>query len=100
MLFKFIVNDHGLHRLHGELYDDRGRWVLVLAVFLGWAINALVNVHPVGPALFQAFIAGGVLLNVLKEELPQERESRYWAFTLGAGVYGVLLVTTDVLTAQ
>lgn len=100
MLFKFLVNDHGLHRLHKDLYDDLGRWVLVLAVFLGWGINYLFDVPRVGPALFQAFIAGGVLLNVLKEELPEERQSRYWAFALGTSAYATLLVAIDILTAS
>ena len=35
MLFKFLVNDHSLHRAHKDLYDDLGRWLLVVAVFLG-----------------------------------------------------------------
>jgi zinc transporter ZupT len=43
-------------------------------------------------ALLFAFLAGGVILNVLKEELPEERQSRFWAFTLGAGFYAVLLL--------
>lgn len=44
-------------------------------------------------AVLFAFLAGGVVMNVLKEELPEERESRFWAFVLGAGLYaGVLLV--------
>lgn len=44
-------------------------------------------------AVLFAFLAGGVVMNVLKEELPEERESRLWAFVLGAGLYaGVLLV--------
>ena len=33
-----------------------------------------------------------VVLNVLKEELPQERQSRFWAFALGLVVYGGLLL--------
>ena len=100
MLFKFFVNDHSLQRAHKDLYDDIGRWLLVAAVFLGWAINYLIDVPRAGPALFQAFIAGGVLLNILKEELPEERESRYWAFAIGAGAYATLLVAIDVLTAS
>lgn len=99
MLFKFLVNDHSLHRAHKELYDDLGRWALVVAVFLGWGINYLFDLPRVGPAFFQAFIAGGVLLNVLKQELPAERKSRYWAFVLGAGGYATLLITIDVATA-
>jgi hypothetical protein len=34
-----------------------------------------------------------VVMNVLKEELPEERESSFWAFALGAAAYaGVLLM--------
>ena len=32
------------------------------------------------------------MLNVLKEELPRERESRFWAFALGAALYSALLL--------
>jgi hypothetical protein len=32
-------------------------------------------------------------MNVLKEELPEERKSRFWAFALGAVLYaGILLM--------
>ncbi len=92
MLLKFIVNDHGLHVDHKAAYYRIGRWLLAGAVLLGWAVGYAVELPPVWPALLQAFIAGAVLLNVLKEELPEYRESRYWAFALGAIVYAALLV--------
>jgi hypothetical protein len=31
-------------------------------------------------------------MNVLKEELPEERESRFWAFALGAAAYALVLL--------
>lgn len=31
-------------------------------------------------------------MNVLKEELPEERQSRFWAFALGAAAYAALLL--------
>jgi hypothetical protein len=37
-------------------------------------------------------LAGGVIMNVLKEELPEEHESRFWAFALGAALYSVILL--------
>ena len=40
-----------------------------------------------------AFLAGGVIFKVLKEELPEERNSRYWTFAVGLAVYIVLLLT-------
>ncbi len=39
-----------------------------------------------------AFLAGGIILNVLKEELPEERESRFGAFFVGSLLYSVLLL--------
>ena len=31
-------------------------------------------------------------MNVLKEELPEERQSRFWAFAVGAASYAALLL--------
>lgn len=45
-------------------------------------------------AALLALLAGGVILNVLKEELPEERKSRFWPFALGAATYAVLLLLT------
>ena len=43
-------------------------------------------------ALLIAFLAGGIILNVLKEELPEERDSRFGAFAFGAAAYAILLL--------
>jgi hypothetical protein len=93
MLLKFIVNDHGLHADHKVAYDRVGRWVLAAAVLFGWAVGFTTELPETGRAVLQAFIVGSVLLNVLKEELPEARESRYWAFALGALVYTGLLLS-------
>jgi hypothetical protein len=42
-------------------------------------------------ALF-SFLSGAIVLNVLKEELPEERKSRFLPFLAGAATYGALLV--------
>ncbi|TMJ18224.1 MAG: hypothetical protein E6G94_00410 [Alphaproteobacteria bacterium] len=74
----FVVNDQGLRQDHGRAYDDKGRWILAAAPLLGWAAGLAVAVSAVAVASIFAFLAGGILLNVLKEELPEDRESRYW----------------------
>jgi hypothetical protein len=43
------------------------------------------------PILF-ALLSGGVVLNVLKEELPEERQSSFRAFFAGIVVYTVILL--------
>jgi hypothetical protein len=42
-------------------------------------------------ALVMAALGGGVILNVLKEELPAERDSRFSALLLGAAAFAGLL---------
>ena len=93
MALHFIVNDYGLQDHHHDTYRKVGRWVLVIAIVVGWAIGYVVEVSEAAVALVMAFIGGGVVLNVLKEELPEQRKSRYWAFLLGATFYAILLLS-------
>jgi zinc transporter ZupT len=88
----FLTTDHGLREHHNEAYDRRGRWVLVAAVLGGGALGVLGALPPAALALLFAFLAGGVVLNVLKEELPEERESNFGAFAAGAAGYAALLL--------
>ncbi len=88
----FVVNDFGLREDHKGVYDRAGRWVLAAAIFAGWAVGILSEVSEAAIAVLFAFLAGGVVMNVLKEELPEERESRFWAFAFGAALYAVILL--------
>jgi hypothetical protein len=88
----FVVNDFGLRENHKHAYQKLGRWILAAAIIFGWAIGLKSELSPAAIALLFAFLAGGIILNVLKEELPEERQSRFWAFALGAGIYTVLLL--------
>lgn len=90
----FVVNDQGLREHHGEVYDRFGRWLLAVAPVLGWAVGLVVELSPLALAALFAFLAGGVVLNVLKEELPEDRESRFSAFLLGTAAYAALLLAT------
>ncbi|WP_242922719.1 hypothetical protein [Pontibacter liquoris] len=89
----FLVNDFGLLSHHQERYKKAGRWVLVAALIIGWSIGYLLVLSHTLIVLLVAFIGGGVILNVLKEELPEEHESRFWAFVLGAAAYAILLLS-------
>lgn len=88
----FVVNDYGLRERHGAAYHRYGRWVLAAAVLLGFGIAHLVTVSHLLVLLLFAFLAGGIVLNVIKEELPAERESRFGSFAVGALGYAGLLI--------
>lgn len=92
MALHFVVNDYGLREHHRERYGRIGRWLLAAAVLLGWALGLVAAIPEVAIAVLLAFLAGGVVLNVLKEELPEERASRFWAFATGAAAYTALLL--------
>jgi hypothetical protein len=89
----FVVNDFGLREDHKVSYDRIGRWILAAAVIAGWLAGLLFEVSEAAIAVLFAFLAGGVIMNVLKEELPEERKSRFWAFALGALAYAAILLT-------
>lgn len=88
----FIVNDYGLHEHYRTAYAKRGRWILAAAVVVGAGLGYVVDVPQLEMKLLIAFLAGGVILNVLKEELPEERESRFGAFFAGGALYAGLLM--------
>jgi hypothetical protein len=93
MALHFVVNDYGLNEDHKGPYRRVGRWVLVVAVVVGFLVGAATEISEAAIAVLTAFLAGGVILNVLKEEVPSERQSRFWAFALGMAGYAALLLT-------
>ncbi|MGF1479086.1 MAG: hypothetical protein ACFB4I_06310 [Cyanophyceae cyanobacterium] len=88
----FVINDFGLRTDHRSTYHRVGRWILAGAIALGWMVGAGTEISEAAIAVLFAFVAGAIILNVLKEELPEERQSRFWAFALGAAAYSVLLL--------
>lgn len=92
MAFHFVVTDYGLNEDHKSPYRRFGRWILVGAVLAGLLVGYATEISEAAIAVLTAFLAGGVILNVLKEEVPSERQSRFWAFALGMAVYAAMLL--------
>lgn len=92
----FLINDRGLHNHHKAPYDRIGRWVLAGALIFGWVLGQSLQL-PVGAiALLWALMAGGMMLNVLKEELPDTQDSCFLTFSMSAGIYAVLLLAVSL----
>jgi zinc transporter ZupT len=88
----FFVNDNALHEHHKHLYRRYGRWLLCIAVVSGAALGVTMQVEDAFLAVVVSFLSGGIVLNVLKEELPDEQNSNFYAFALGAASYAGLLL--------
>ena len=90
----FVTNDKGLRATHKEDYDRYGRWVLAVSITIGWIIAAFTEVNILVISVLSAFIAGGVILNVMKEELPEERESSFPDFFFrNTGVCNITVIS-------
>jgi hypothetical protein len=86
------LNDFGLLQRHRKQDDRFGRWLLAGAVLAGFGLGAATEVRRPVVAALLGFLAGGTILNVLKEELPEERASRFRAFVLGGPAYTAVLL--------
>ncbi|NEP82150.1 MAG: hypothetical protein F6K39_30805 [Okeania sp. SIO3B3] len=87
----FFVLDEHLREHRQDLYDNFGRWILAGAIVLGTAIGQTVQLSDVAIAAVWSFLAGSIILNVLKRELPAERETCFVSFVVGCSVFAVLL---------
>ncbi|MEM6598629.1 MAG: hypothetical protein AAF635_10720 [Cyanobacteria bacterium P01_C01_bin.69] len=87
----FLVNDLGLRQHHRQAYDRSGRWLLAGAIMAGWAIGQATHFNEAAIAAIWALVAGGVIFNVLKEERPDNPDSHFGLFAVGAAVYTVIL---------
>lgn len=88
----FLVNDYGMRKIHAHRYEQLGRWVLASAILAGWLGGLALEVNSALVHGLFAFLAGSTILNVLKEELPEERESRFIPFAAGASGFALLVI--------
>lgn len=89
--FHFVANNRILHLTHEDLYTRAGRWILASSVFIGWLIYQLTPTNDLVIAFFSAFLTGGVILNIMNDELPDEKNNSFPFFLIGLIFITVLL---------
>ncbi|HEX8618222.1 MAG TPA: hypothetical protein VF911_11605, partial [Thermoanaerobaculia bacterium] len=88
----FVITDAGLRHSHRRAYDRVGRWIVSGSIIAGCAIGTTFELPAAATTIALALLGGAIILNVLKEELPEERQSRILPFVAGAAAYGALLL--------
>lgn len=86
-----LASDVGLLLHHKALYR-RARWALAAAVLAGWLLGVTVALPEAWVSLLFAFLAGSVIMNVIKDELPAEHDSRVLPFVLGTALYAAIVL--------
>ena len=92
MCLHLLVNDVGLRLHHRQLYDRYGRWLMAAAPIAGFALGYFAVLPAAVISGMFGFLCGATVLNTLKEELPEESDSRFWAFAGAAIAFSGLLI--------
>lgn len=95
MSLHFLGMDHGLLHKYGAAYDRVIRWLLVLSILVGWGIGVSTKISDTTVALWFAFLAGGIIINVIEEELPAENHGRFLPFFAGAVAFTILVLAIE-----
>jgi hypothetical protein len=87
-----VISDYALRDHYEDAQHRIGRWVLAATVLMGYLLALVLPAGEHVTAILFGLLSGAIVLNVLKEELPKERKSRFWAFAVGAIGYAALLL--------
>lgn len=92
MSLHYFITDFSLDEKHASDYSSFGKWVLIFFLLLGWLMGSFYIISPAAVGLFGAFIAGGVIMNVTRHELPKGNPKSFWFFILTAVFYTLVLL--------
>ena len=102
MALHFILTDRKLCRMFPVRFNHLGRVFLSLSLFVGWLASAIFDpVRVLFVAFMTAFLAGSILLNVFREELPKSDLASFRWFVLGAVLIAIIsLLQTWVVSSM
>jgi hypothetical protein len=83
--------DHHLRAVYQQRFDMWVRWVLAFSVLAGWTVGVSFRIGTSALAVLSAFLAGGILVNVMAEELPQRGKGCTRNFIGGVVLFAVLI---------
>jgi len=93
----YFIHDHNVSVDNPELYTHEVRWLLVIALCLGYTVGYFTHIPDAVVAVIVSFLAGGMILNALRYELPKREQLGYTFFVIGAlGYTAVLLGVGEV----
>lgn len=93
MAVHFLVVDYRMMEIHKGAYQRAGRWLLTLAIIIGWLVGVTTVIAPIVVTLLLAFVAGGIVLVVLEEEFSREHPSSFAAFLTAVLAYMAVQVS-------
>ena len=88
----YFIRDHSASLENSVLYTNQARWLLAVMLLVGYLVGLLSHIPDALVAIVMAFLAGGVLLNALRYELPKREQVAYVFFLIGALFYTSIIL--------
>lgn len=92
LILHFFSADRTMEIHYSSLFERYGRYILGIMPLAGWALSVLFPERQSEAAVFLAFIAGAVLFNVIKDEVPGAERGEPKFFVAGALIYAAVLL--------
>ena len=90
------ITTHELFEHHPDVFQQQGRWLLSGSLMVGWGLGQWSVLPPEILAATIAFVAGVLIFQVLKHELP-EKGGHFGAFLVGVIANSCFLVMVSLL---
>jgi hypothetical protein len=87
---------HLLRKHHPSLHNGWWRIAFASLVVLGYTLGLVTEVHTGIVLSVTAFIAGIILVNVMSEELPKEKEGELGYFLAGVAVFSAVALLFSI----
>ncbi|MCE5217585.1 hypothetical protein LLH03_11225 [bacterium] len=94
-----LITDEGMRSDYGVRFERFGRWLMAGSILAGALVAWLAPVSISCLTTIVGLVAGGVVINSIKDEFPREGEGRFTYFALGALSYGALILWAAWLEA-
>jgi hypothetical protein len=89
-----IYKDYILRTHHDESFQTKGRYLLAIAPFAGWAAHLIIAPPEIVFDLFIAVLAGILMQGVFQDELPKREAARLSWLYGGAATFALLSLLT------
>jgi hypothetical protein len=87
-----LMMDNQLVERFAEIYEPKGRMLLVSCLLLGWVLGTVDALPDSVTSRLFAFVVGGVVITSAHEESSFEESGRFGWFAGGAAAYATLLM--------
>ena len=84
--------DHLFYKWHANFYKLTLKWLMAISLIAGWLVGLTIKLPETFKASSSAFIAGGILINVITEKLPERERDHLRPFLAGVGLLVVIAV--------